>query len=240
MKLLVDIGNSRLKWAVAERDDLRVGAAVGNHALSSAALDELWRGLPRPEQLAIACVSAHRFADIARGSAEALWPGIPIVQAQSTAQACGVANAYPQPEKLGVDRWLALLAAYRDYPAPLCIVDCGTAITVDLLDAQGRHLGGMICPGLELMKTALSAGTEALAYDAATFSVGPARTTAAGIHSGVLSAAAGLIEHVMSEQPPNCKLLLTGGDARPIAEQLDYNYRIDADLVLRGLSLLTA
>lgn len=238
MNLLVDIGNSRLKWATSAQDGLVVGHAMPNSALTEARLAEVWKALPKPERLAISCVSARRLAGVTRSVASALWPGILIFEAKSEAQAFGVKNAYPQPEKLGIDRWLALLAARRHYALPVCIVDCGTAITVDLLDEKGRHLGGMICPGLELMKQSLSAGTEALGYDDSAFTVGPANYTAAAIYSGVLSAAAGLIEHVFSAQTERCQLLLTGGDAPLIAGQLGYSCRIDPDLVLRGLSLL--
>jgi type III pantothenate kinase len=238
VNLLVDIGNSRLKWAVSAQGGLTAGAAVPNHLLSEQHLAEVWKPLPSPDRLAISCVSARRFVGLIRSTANKLWPGIAIIEAKSTPQAFGVKNAYDQPEKLGVDRWLALLAAHRYSPLPVCIVDCGTAITVDLLDEHGLHLGGLICPGLTLMKKSLSAGTEALGYDDAVFAVGPANHTEAAIYSGVLSAAAGLIEHVFSAQPEHCRLLLTGGDAKLIAGQLDYDCRIDADLVLRGLSLL--
>ncbi|MGJ0484988.1 MAG: type III pantothenate kinase [Methylomicrobium sp.] len=238
MNLLIDIGNSRLKWATSTQGELTAGAAIANSTLTEDRLSEVWRGLPKPERLAISCVSARRLAALVRLVASELWPGIAIFEAKSEAQALGVKNAYRQPEKLGIDRWLALLAAHRDYAVPVCIVDCGTAITVDLLNEHGQHLGGMICPGLELMKKSLSTGTEALGFDDSDFSVGPANHTGAAIYSGVLSAAAGLVEHVFSAQPEHCRLLLTGGDAPLIADQLGYPCRIDPDLVLRGLSLL--
>jgi type III pantothenate kinase len=238
VNLLVDIGNSRLKWAAAAQDGLKAGAALANHELTEARLTDLWGGLPKPDRVGISCVSARRLAGIVRTAAGRLWPGIAVVEARSEAQAFGVMNAYLQPEKLGVDRWLALLAAHRHYDLPVCIADCGTAITVDLLDGSGRHLGGMIGPGLALMKKSLCAGTEALLYEDSVFTVGPANHTGAAIYSGVLSAAAGLIEHVFSAQPESCRLLLTGGDAPLIAGELGFPCRIDPDLVLRGLSLL--
>ncbi|MDD1612435.1 MAG: type III pantothenate kinase [Methylococcaceae bacterium] len=238
MNLLVDIGNSRLKWATSGEEGLAVGPALLNLTLIEESLAEVWRGIPKPERLVISCVSGRQLVGITRSVASALWPGIAIIEAKSEAQAFGVKNAYSQPEKLGIDRWLAMLATRRHYALPSCIVDCGTAITVDLLDEQGQHLGGMICPGLELMKKSLCAGTDALGYDGSVFAVGLANHTSAAIYSGVLIAAVGLIEHVFSAQPENCQLLLTGGDAQLIADQLDCSCRIDADLVLRGLSLL--
>ncbi|MBL1264597.1 type III pantothenate kinase [Methylomicrobium sp. RS1] len=238
MNLLVDIGNSRLKWATTMPGGFVVGTAIENHALTEVRLAEAWGRLPKPDRLAISCVSARRLAETVHLAAARLWPGIAVFEAKSEAQAFGVTNAYLQPEKLGVDRWLALLAARRHYASPVCIADCGTAITLDLLDEHGRHLGGMISPGLELMKKSLSAGTAALIYEDSAFAVGPANHTGAAIYSGVVSAAAGLIEHVFSAQADSCRLLLTGGDAPLIASQLGFSYRIDPDLVLRGLSLL--
>lgn len=166
MNLLVDIGNSRLKWATTAPDGLVVGAAIENHALTEARLAEAWGRLSKPpDRLAISCVSAARLAEIVCLAAVRLWPAITVFEAKSEAQAFGVTNAYLQPEKLGVDRWLALLAARRHHASPVCIADCGTAITLDLLDEHGRHLGGMISPGLELMRKSLSAGTAALIYE---------------------------------------------------------------------------
>jgi pantothenate kinase type III len=90
-------------------------------------------------------------------------PGIIIppkcCQIYTQKYALGVRNAYPKHNKLGVDRWLAMLAAYHYYNAPVCIVSCGSALTLDIVDSQGQHLGGMIMPGLNLMQQALSRGT---------------------------------------------------------------------------------
>src|SRR5690606_16101045 len=80
-----------------------------------------------------------------------------------TASCAGVQNGYVVPEKLGVDRWLALLAAYTTAAGPCCVVDCGTTITVDFVDRTGRHRGGYIVPGLHLMRDALSMRSKALA-----------------------------------------------------------------------------
>jgi type III pantothenate kinase len=149
-----------------------------------------------------------------------------------------VCNAYQQPEQLGVDRWLALVAVRRHYQIPACIVDCGTAITVDLMDVNGKHQGGLISPGLTLMRKALTEGTEALQFLETDYVFGPANFTGAAIYSGTLSAAAGLIEHVLTRQPGTVQLILTGGDAKLIARQLMGKPVIDTNLVLRGLAMV--
>jgi type III pantothenate kinase len=128
-----------------------------------------------------------------------------------------------------------LVAVWQQYQAPACIVDCGTAITVDLLDAHGRHQGGLISPGLTLMKQSLGQGTEALPVSQASHGFGLADSTEAAIYSGTLMAAIGLVEHVLAQHPSGVRLILTGGDAELIAGQLDAAADVDPDLVLRGL-----
>ncbi|MGZ8094677.1 MAG: type III pantothenate kinase [Methylosarcina sp.] len=237
MNLLVDIGNTRLKWGVTAEGRVVSGASLVNSQISRNQLVELWQEFS-PRSIAVSCVSAEKIAELVRATAFELWPDVKIIRVTSQAYALGIANAYSQPEKLGVDRWLSLIAAYRHYHLPACIVDCGTAITVDLMDDQGRHQGGMICPGLRLMKKSLAENTEALKFDDARHDLGPANYTEAAIYSGVLTAAIGLIEHVFAGQPDDSLLILTGGDAELIADHLVYESVIDPDLVLRGLAIV--
>jgi type III pantothenate kinase len=239
MNLLIDMGNTRLKWAVAESSGpLNAAQSRPNQHLIPATLRQLWQTLPPPQRIGIACVSTGPLLAVVESVARELWPAAKIHQAKSQAAALGVTNAYKQPEKLGVDRWLALIAAHHLHPAPVCIVDCGTAITVDLLAADGKHLGGYICPGLTLMRQALAHGTDALPLIAGDYPLQPARDTEAAIHGGTLLAALGLIRQVLVNS--DYKLLLTGGDANLIAQQLNRAAVIDNALVLRGLALVMA
>ncbi|WP_020564119.1 type III pantothenate kinase [Methylosarcina fibrata] len=239
MNLLVDIGNTRLKWAMTEADRLVPGDFLANSQLSEERLKELWQSVPPPGRIAVSCVGAENTAELVCKAALELWPGAKITRIRSQADAFGVTNAYLQPEKLGADRWLSLIAVrHCYYSMPACIVDCGTAITVDLLDDHGRHQGGLICPGLRLMKQSLAASTAALKFDDARYDPGPANHTEAAIDSGVLTAAIGLIEHVFAAQPGNSLLILTGGDAERVAGHLAYRVVVDSDLVFRGLAIV--
>lgn len=241
MNLLIDSGNTRLKWAVMQDGKLMPSQALLNQQLTRQKLIAAWKQLAQPERLAIAGVSKAPLLELVRTTAVELWPDIDIISVQSQAHAFGVRNAYRQAEKLGVDRWLALVAARKFYQTPACIVDCGTAITVDLLDADGKHQGGLISPGLALMKKSLATGTEALQFDESGYSAGPANFTAAAIYSGTLAAAVGLIEQVLSKQAKPMSLILTGGDAELIAAQLPSRRpMVDVDLVLRGLAVVLA
>lgn len=237
MNLLIDIGNTRLKWGVSNNLELISGLPIANAKISRNELVQLWQVIDTPEQLAISCVGTSRLLDLVVAVATELWPGIAIIQAKSVAEALGVCNAYDAPEKLGVDRWLCLLAGYHRYQKALCIVDCGTAITVDVVDASGMHLGGLISPGLKLMKKSLAKGTENLKLSETTYPFGLAKFTDAAIHNGTLSAACGLVALVLKTQPNTLQLLLTGGDADIIAAHLSRPVIIDPDLVLRGLAL---
>lgn len=235
MNLLIDMGNSRLKWAFTTAGQILTGAPLANDRINRDELFRLWKGVYRPRRIAVSCVSANRLLELVQSVARELWLDVEIILVRSQAQAFGVMNAYQQPEKLGVDRWLSLVAVWQKYRSPACIVDCGTAITVDLINADGRHLGGLISPGLMLMKKSLGQGTEALPVTEASHPFALANYTEAAIYSGTLMAAIGLIEHVLAKQPANLRLILTGGDAEFIAGQLDVTATVDPDLVLRGL-----
>lgn len=238
-QLLVDIGNTRLKWGICQGSEITCGRPFVHQQLQQKDLFESWKKISIPESLAISCVSSKQPLELVRTVAAALWPSIEIIQAQSRANAFGVCNAYRHPEKLGVDRWLALIAVRQQYAGSVCLVDCGTAMTIDLMDAQGHHQGGLISPGLMLMKKSLAQGTDALQFNEKIYPIGPANDTDAAIYSGTLSAAAGLIEHCLVKQE-NRLLILTGGDAEVVAEQLSCKPIIDADLVLRGLAIVSA
>jgi len=235
MNLLIDIGNTRLKWAITTAGQIMAGSSLINSRIDRDELLQLWKGIYRPRRIAVSCVSANRLLELVQSVAHELWFDVDIIPVKPQAQAFGVINAYRQPERLGVDRWLSLVAVWQQYHSPACIVDCGTAITVDLIDADGRHQGGLITPGLTLMKKSLGQGTEALPFSGTEYAVGLADFTEAAIYSGTLMAAIGLIEHVLAKQPANLRLILTGGDAELIAGQLGIPCTVDPELVLRGL-----
>jgi type III pantothenate kinase len=239
MKLLIDVGNTRVKWALAEHHDLTKTGAIVNSAVDFAILLATWQVFDRPDLVAISCVNSPQLSNLLCAVLSFLWPECPVIMANTKAFECGVDNAYIQPEKLGVDRWLALIAAHNSYRCTACIVDCGTAITVDMINAQGQHQGGLISPGLALMRQALAGGTHQLPLNEHTCAFGIANNTEAGIYTGILSAACGLIERVVNQYTDDLLLILTGGDAEVIASQLTCESKIDEHLVLRGLIYIT-
>ena len=161
----------------------------------------------------------------------------------SQASLCGVTNAYQAPERLGTDRWANLIAAHAYYPGPAVIIDCGTAITIDALDAAGKHLGGLIVPGMDLMSAALvgnAAGIELKEPESQSVSLLGSSTESA-VAGGVLYTAVALVDRVCqdlrAELGHATKMLLTGGDAGRILPLLGNRPRHDANLVLKGLSV---
>ncbi len=238
MNLLIDLGNSRLKWALADNKNLSPGPAIPNFLLSVAKLTAAWQALDQPKRVGIACVGNTQNLALVKQAIATLWPDSHVIECQAKDSGFGVTNAYQQPQSLGVDRWLALIATHQLYQANTCIVDCGTAITIDLLTKKGLHRGGYICPGLKMMKQALFKHTQNLPLSHETFPLAAATSTAAAIYSGTLNAALGLIAQVMAQHPPSTRLILTGGDAELLAGHMQPKPLINADLVLYGLAIV--
>jgi len=164
---------------------------------------------------------------------------------RSEKAAYGVRNGYRQPRRLGVDRWIALIGARAETRSAVCVVDAGTAVTIDAMDKTGQHLGGQIIPGPRLMTAALSKETNDIGLPTGTArDPGPgmglfATNTGAAVQSGTLSAVCGAIERAaktMRSGGLRPKIVLTGGDASRILKQLDGNVLHRPHLVLQGLA----
>lgn len=239
--ILIDIGNTRLKWAEQYAGNLKkTHALVHADKNFSAALKTAWQVLTIPENIYLACVSSDTIKQQVMLIARQLWPDVRVQDIHTQKYAQGVSNAYPKYAKLGVDRWLSILAAYHAYSAPVCVVACGTALTLDIVDAEGQHLGGMIMPGLNLMKQTLSQSTENLNYCMQHYPQGLANSTEAAIYNGNLNAVKGFIEQGLAAYSEPIQLIITGGDADVIVDALNLEAIIDAQLVLKGLALVAS
>jgi type III pantothenate kinase len=241
--LLVDIGNSRVKWAFAGSGQaLQAGEPFAAPVERIAkAFERHWGEAPAPRRVFVSNVAGPGYALALERWTQARWNLSPCL-VRSQAHACGVANGYTLPEKLGVDRWAALIGARHASSGAVLVADCGTAITLDLLDAEGMHLGGLIAPGLYLMRHALAQGTQGLWAEDAQAPRLLARDTAAAMFGGAQHSAAGLIERIWRESAQALalapELLLTGGDAASIAAVIDIPHRLHPELVLFGLLML--
>lgn len=239
MDFFIDIGNSSLKWVLYSNQSLsgkqKIFYTVENIQQE---LSNHWHSIERPARIVIACVAGQNLLEDVVFYIRSLWPEAKIIIAETKAKAYGVTIAYAKAHKLGVDRWLGLLAARRFYKLPVCIASCGTAITVDVLTANGIHLGGMIAPGVRLMNQALKQGTQQLHFSEQSFKTGLANDTEAGIYNGIVFSIVGLIDHVMSSISAETDLLMTGGDAEHIARYIKRPLMLDENLVFKGMAVI--
>ena len=245
MILVVDVGNSRMKWALYDPRGWLAQGALPNAEIGTLALRD-WQNLPRP----VRAVGVNVAGEAARVRVEGQltrWR-LPMEWMHASRSAAGVINGYSRPDQLGADRWASLAASRRralmvEGPPPACIViNAGTAVTVDALDAEGVFQGGLILPGIRLMVQALADNTSALKMPMGTFAHFPTNTADA-IYSGAIQAICGAVELMRLKvghdgRPVHC--FLSGGAAPQVAPYLSEPVEVVDNLVLEGVLLLAS
>ena len=240
-KLYLDIGNTRSKWLLEEGGQFRRGWVELGGKCEKTALQAIANEVGF---VAVSCVKGDEYVDSLAGSVDDAW-GVTLSVAVTLANQRGLTCAYDDPSKLGIDRWLVMLAAWDRYKKPTCIVDCGSAITIDLVASSGLHMGGYILPGLRLGVESLLKGTDKVVVDydnlnKAALTLGQ-NTTEAVYNGAVFSLNANVIEAMKSlresSKREDCILLLTGGDGLLLSELTALESVYDEDLVLHGLKL---
>lgn len=234
--LLLDIGNSRCKWALLKNGDWLRHGVLENAALPS--LSTVIGNLPTHTRVVVSNVAGERVAATLREHLAALQCEPMFIR--SEAERCGVRNAYRVPQQLGSDRWAALIAARHRVSGASLVVNCGTATTVDALSAQGEFLGGLILPGLALMLNSLNANTAQLAEQSGDLLDFP-HDTAAAMLSGAVRATQGAIRHqfdLLQQRAGSVRCLVSGGAADKVMPGLPVPCEQDPHLVLRGLQIL--
>jgi type III pantothenate kinase len=243
--LLIDIGNTRVKWALMSSSRMsRMSAVV--HGGDAAAMRAVIRRAPRGVRRIVAVnVVGAKFERALATSAKARFDVRPEF-IRSEREACGVRNGYRDPWRLGVDRWVGAIGAHALAPGKAVLVaNIGTALTLDGVSADGQHLGGAIVPGPDFMVESLLAGTHGIRRrargDAASVRRLFAANTAGAIQGGARFAAAALIERAVGEAKiatgERPVLLLTGGGAGALAGLIRVRSQTIPDLVLRGLAV---
>ena len=237
MKVLeLDAGNTRLKWRLIKEGEILARGAVDNNEDWRVRLPELIDQLGSFQLARMSAVSGSEkhtlLTNIICGGF-----GVPVEIARTKAYCHGVAIAYREASALGVDRWLAMLAAF-DQPekGTKIIVDSGTALTVDIIDPEGNHIGGYIVPGIQLMKQSLQLNTARLSVkEALAESLSPGTNTLQCIDHGVLLMAVSMINSVVARFD-DAIVYLTGGSVQLLQPYIKEKNRYLPELVMDGLA----
>ena len=231
MTLLVDIGNTRVKWARADAAGRPGPVQALAHDGRGDWVDTLPTDFDGPVWFATVA-DADLATPLQAWSRARL--GRAAVEVVSTASAAGVQCAYARPECLGVDRWLACIGAFHRGHGSVVVVDAGTALTVDVVDATGCHQGGLIVPGMATMQQAIHAHTRIRSQPVEQVPDDLARDTDTAVAAGALHAAVGLIERVCRRFALD-RRILAGGEAARLADRLEGDWHLAPDIVLEGL-----
>ena len=242
MQLLIDCGNSRLKWAYAGAGAWRSDAVLHAGASLEDVATRAFAQTSPPESIWMSCVAGGPACTMLARLLRQRFGVEPNV-VRATRAAAGVSNRYARPEQLGSDRWAALIGARGMTQAACAVINCGTAVTVDSLNATGEFLGGVIFPGLRLARTSLAGATAALDVAPGADDDCFARATTDAIGAGTRYGIAGGIERVVREFMAvlgPLEVVVSGGDAPQFIPLLALPARHEPDLVLKGLARLAA
>ena len=225
MRLVIDIGNTRIKPALESAGRLTPGTAIPWRDRS---LEEVISAVcarsSRPTAVLVSNVAGPALAEALSARVAQQWQlAVHFMQVQS--QCVGMQTTYDDPARLGVDRWLAALAGFHLVGGAVCVFDAGTALTVDIVTAEGTHRGGLIAPGLALMARSLTQGTAQLSLDRPT---GVDRFAVAGLLARVA-------ERCVSDYGKLPQFIVTGGEAEDLLSLSPFPLMHVPDLVHQGI-----
>lgn len=247
MKLLIDAGNTRIKWALVYGDDwlcsgvFPAGQADTLSRNIAGHLDKLGAGLHDIQQIWVSNVAGEEIAQHVRNLGAGKSGQLHFVVAREAQ--CGVRNGYSNASQLGSDRWAALIAAWHLVQGKCLVVNSGTATTIDTLSEQGEFLGGLILPGVELMQRSLVAATVQLKSAQGKYAPFPLNSADA-LYSGAIQASCGAIERQYTLlDDDSAPVILSGGAAGLLQPCLDQKHfavppHVVDSLVLQGLLLM--
>jgi type III pantothenate kinase len=249
--LLVDVGNSSVKWRL-----ITVAATKKNPAMlqqqypkdiSKSFFIQCWQTLAKPDKVVVSCVANKHVWQVLEQACEELW-SIKAEKITSVKEGFGIINAYKQPSDLGSDRWCAMIGALHAIESDFIVVDCGSAITIDVVMSSGKHhagkhLGGYILPGFSMMKQSLGMHTAEVQVDIklSSATLTPSNSTQGCVDSAIYLSVVKLIEAIFEQQEKQDKkaqCVLTGGDAALVAKLLSIKYVMMPELVLHGLAII--
>ncbi len=244
MILVVDVGNTRIKWAWLTS----AGLSNQQSIVHRGAKPKMWRAAlfdadRKPERVLISNIAGEAIGRVlARLTKKHFGVKAQFVHAERRHQE--LTNGYQDPALLGADRWLALIGAWTLARTALCVIDAGTAVTVDSIDAGGQHLGGLIAPGIHMMREALLTKTsdiaKAVELSQPSMAGVLANNTIGAVSRGAVLALAGMADRVVDSIEQNAgrkpRIFITGGDAGMVAAMMRNRGEHIPDLVLQGLA----
>jgi len=240
--MLIDAGNSRLKWSVKkEQEWSSVSYQEYSPTTRLVITLELFVKI-KPSSITMAHVLGGEFENGMRDFC--VKKSIPLTIINAQAVGYGIKNAYYKAHKLGADRFVGLIAVHHKNKGKNSIViSCGTAVTIDTINKRGEHMGGVILPGLQLWKEMLIHGTELLKQTNVADICILATSTGQGIAAGSLYGLAGAIDRVCNEMKQSLTepvvLVLTGGCAASLLPYFNNSYKLRPNLVIQGLKVIT-
>ncbi|MGQ0698097.1 MAG: type III pantothenate kinase [Panacagrimonas sp.] len=232
MTLLLDVGNTRLKWALSDGVQIAGGGAIVHQGKPAGALSSLM--LESPDAVWIASVAGPVHERALADVCVARWSCTPLFAITEAARD-GLVNGYAEPLRLGVDRWLAMLAAWTETRGACVVADAGTALTVDVIDTRGRHLGGIIAAGLQTSESAVLGATRFPTRDTPLAAhAGLGLDTEACVRQGAMLSVLGAIDRAAAAVP-TARRLVAGGDAQTLLPFLGAGWEHRPELVFEGL-----
>lgn len=241
--LVVDVGNTSIKWALSSLGGL---SAMMQQRYPEKNLSQFfkqcWQELEKPNDIVISCVAHESVWNALELACFELW-GLKVKKIVSVKKGYDLTNAYDDAETLGSDRWCAMIGAIQSAGiettgSGFIVISAGSALTIDVVNEFGVHLGGYIVPGLAMMQKSLGLQTAQVQtddFDATTPSLLLENSTNKCVEAGIHLSAVKLIESVVAEKA-NYQCFLTGGDANLIANLLPFKCVIIPELVLMGLA----
>jgi len=236
--LAIDVGNSRIKFAIWE-DGAWQNYTSHEYDIKTLPnlLDKFFENIIT-QPVHVSCVVDAVKDSLSRWFKKR-WGKSPVFY-HSTHELAGVTNAYAHPNTLGVDRWLVMIAAFNAVRSPVCIIDCGTAVTLDVISNDGTHQGGLIMPGLRVMQESLLSRTSNIHVFSGSI-CDLAKNTGDAVESGCVQLLAMGLDGLSRKHMdiyPDLRVVMTGGDAKRIAKHMHVKSHYVETLVLDGLRIV--
>lgn len=239
--LLIDKGNTRLKWQLRHSDIVEATCIEDKDIPISGVFNGLTDVVL--SGIYVANVADADFEnEVSAWAIDHTFPAPLFIK--SMREECGVINGYENPEQLGVDRWLAVIAAHNKFDENLCVVDVGTALTMDFVLKNGQHMGGFIVPGPQLQRRSLLNNTHKIALTDQLSNGVLGKNTREAVVSGVINMLSAFIKQSVADAKARfsspIKLVLTGGAAAQITPTLDIEYSLEENLIFDGIAMIAA